>query len=77
MAYRCAPHINRTELSREVFRDNLRLRNGLMPQDIPAICNGCGKRFSIDNAVSRQKGGLVVEQHDDAAKERTPLEPGP
>ena len=31
------PHLlDGTELSREKFRDNLRLRYGLMPQDIPA-----------------------------------------
>ena len=34
--------LNGTELSREEFRDNLCLRYGLMPQDIPATCNGCG-----------------------------------
>ena len=40
-----------------------------MPQDIPAICNGCGKRFSIEHALSCPKGGLVLERHDDVAKE--------
>ena len=40
------PHrLNGTELSREEFRDNLCLRYGLMPQDIPATCDGCGKKF--------------------------------
>ena len=42
------PHcLHSTELSPEEFWDNLCLRYGLMPQDIPATCNGCGKRFSI------------------------------
>ena len=42
------PHcLNGTELSWEEFQDNLRLRYGLMPQDIPATCDGCGKKSSI------------------------------
>ena len=64
------PHrLNGTELSLEEFRDNLRLRYGLMPQDIPATCYGCGKKFSIEHALSCPKGGLVIARHDDAAKE--------
>ena len=41
----------------------------MMPQDIPVTCNGCGKRFSIEHALSSLKGGLVLARHDDAAKE--------
>ena len=64
------PHcLNGTELSWEEFRDNLRLRYGLMPQDIPATRDGCGKKFSIDHALSCPKGGLVLARHDNAAKE--------
>ena len=40
-----------------------------MPQDIPATCDGCGKKFSIERALSCPKGGLVNAQHDDVAKE--------
>ena len=39
-------HLNGIEFSWEEIRDNLLLRYGLMPQDIPATCNFCGKRFS-------------------------------
>ena len=64
------PHrLNSTELSWEAFQDNLRLRYGLMTQDIPVTCDGCGKEFSIEHALSCPKGGLVLAQHDDAAKE--------
>ena len=31
--------------------------------------NGCGKKLSIDHALSCPKGGLVIARHDDAAKE--------
>ena len=39
--------LNGTELSWEEFQDNLCLRYGLMPRDIPTTCDGCGKRFSL------------------------------
>ena len=46
------PHrLNGTELSREEFRDNLCLRYGIMPQDIPTTCNGCSKKLSIENSL--------------------------
>ena len=64
------PHcLNGTELSWEEFQDNLRLRYGLMPQDILVTCDGCGKKFLIEHALSFPKGGLVLARHDDAAKE--------
>ena len=64
------PHrVNGTELSREEFWYNLRLRYGMMPQDIPATCNGCSKKFSIEHALSCPKGGLDLARLDDTAKE--------
>ena len=64
------PHrLNSTELSQEEFRDNLCLRYGMMPQDIPATCDGCGKNFSIKHDLSCPNGGLVLARHNDAAKE--------
>ena len=61
--------LNSTELSREEFQDNLRLRYGLMPQDTSANCDGCDKRFSIENALSCPKGCLVLARYDDTSKE--------
>ena len=40
-----------------------------MSQDIPATCDVCGKKFSIEHALSCPKGGLIMERHDDAPKE--------
>ena len=40
-----------------------------MPQDIPATCDDCGKRFLIEHALACPKIGLVLARHDDAAKE--------
>ena len=61
--------LNGTELSQELFWDNLCLRYGLRPQDIPATCNSCGKKFSIKHTLPCPKGGLVLAQHGDAVKE--------
>ena len=41
----------------------------MMPQDIPATCDGCGKKLSIKHGLSCPKCGLVMERLDDAAKE--------
>ena len=61
--------LNGTELSRDEFQDNLWLRYGMMTQDTPATCNGCGKRFSIEHALSCPKVELVLERHEKATKE--------
>ena len=45
-----------------------------MPQDIPATCDGCGKKFLIEHALSCPKGGIVIERDNDAAKEWGALE---
>ena len=71
---KCCTHcLNGTEFSQEEFRDHLRLRYGMMPQDIPATCNGCGKKFLIEHALSFLKGGLVLARHYESAKEWSAL----
>ena len=40
-----------------------------MTQDIPATCDGCGKKLLIEHTLSCTKGGLVLAWHDAAAKE--------
>jgi hypothetical protein len=61
--------LNGTELSRDEFRDSLRLRFGLAPLDLPDRCDGCGQRFSLGHAMSCKKGGLVLLRHNDVADE--------
>ena len=62
-------HLNGMELSWEEFRDNICLRYGLMPQDIPATYDGCGNKLSIDHDLSCPRSVFVLEQHNYAAKE--------
>ena len=40
-----------------------------MPQEIPATCDGCGKRLWIDHTLSFPKCGLVLVSNNDSAKE--------
>ena len=39
-----------------------------MHQDIPVTCDGCGKSFFIEHALSFSKGSLVMAKHDDTEK---------
>ena len=62
------PHrLNVTELSQEKLRDNLCLRYRLMPQDIPATCDSCGKRFLIKHTLQGERTGAGARQDDGTA----------
>ena len=53
-----------TQLTAEEFRDNVALRYGLRPKDLPDCCDGCGEHLSIEHGLSCKKGGLVCIRHD-------------
>ena len=69
--------LNGTELSWEEFRDNLRLRYGMMPQDIPATCDVCAKKFSIEHALSFPEGALFLRGTMMPQRSGVPSDPGP
>ena len=50
-------------LSKEEFRDALRLRYGLRLDNLPTNCP-CGQPFNVTHALSCKKGGFVNERHD-------------
>ena len=56
---------NGNVLSREEFRDSLRLRFGLEIDGIPAKCDGCGADFTIAHALNCKVGGLPWIRHRD------------
>ena len=37
--------------------------------NLPTDCDGCGNTFSVPHDLSFPKGGLFLEQHNDADKE--------
>jgi hypothetical protein len=52
-----------TELSAHEFRDALFMRYGIAPPDLPDNCDGCEACFTLQHALGRKKGGLVIFRH--------------
>jgi len=61
--------LNGTGLSADEWRDNVRLRYNHSPLEMPAACDGCGAKMSVEHALSCKTGGLVHIRHDDVADE--------
>jgi hypothetical protein len=61
--------LNGTDLSRDEFRDNIRIRLGLAPKGTEIECDGCGKPWSLAHSQICSKGGLVTMRHDDLKEE--------
>ena len=59
--------LNVTGLLADEWRDNLRLRYNQSLLDMPATCDGCGAKMSVEHALSSKTGGLVHIRHDDVA----------
>ena len=58
--------LNGTDLSPDEFRDSLRIRYGLVPKNLPPVCDGAGCKasFTVNHAMTCKKGGHVVQRHD-------------
>ena len=56
-------------LSAEEWRDNVRLRYGLVPLNLEPICDGCGKRADVEHYLSCPVGGLRNIRHDELGRE--------
>ena len=50
-------------LSKEVFKDGVRLRYDLPLPDLPSSCV-CGDKFTVERALSCKKGGFINQRHD-------------
>jgi hypothetical protein len=61
--------LNGTGLSADEWRDNVRLRYNHSPLDMPATCDGCGAKMSVEHELSCKVGGLVHIRHEDVADE--------
>ena len=60
--------LNGTRLSCEEFRDNLRLRYEMTPENLQERCDGCGSKFSVGHALDCKCGGLVMVRHNDVTR---------
>ena len=52
------------DLNEREFRDALRLRYDWPIPDNPSICV-CGSMFTVDRAMICQRGGLVIQRHNE------------
>ena len=58
-----------TEVTRDEWLDNIKIRYGHRPKGLPDRCDGCGKGFTVEHALSCKVGGLVGQRHDDVRDE--------
>ena len=58
-----------TELTREEWFDNVAIRYGKRPSNLPDQCDGCGAGLMLEHGLSCKKGGLVGIRHDDVHDE--------
>ena len=61
--------VNGLSLSRDEFRDGMRMRYGLEVLWLQKNCDGCGGKFSVEHRLKCKKGGLVVGHHDEIKSE--------
>ena len=52
------------DLSKREFRDALRLRYDWPIPDSPSVCM-CGCSFTVDHPMICQRGGLIIQRHDE------------
>ena len=52
------------DLNKREFRDALKLRYDWPVPDNPAVCV-CGSMFTVDHAMICQRGGLVIQRHNE------------
>ena len=54
-----------TEVTKDEWHDNTKIRYGHRMKGLPDRCDGCGKGFTVKHALSYKVGGLVGQRHDD------------
>jgi hypothetical protein len=61
--------LNGTGLLADEWRDNFCLQYNHSALDMPAACDGCRAKMSVEHALSCKVGGLVHIRHDDVVDE--------
>ena len=57
--------LNGNGLLANEWRNSVRLRYNHFPLDMPAACDDCGAKMTVEHALSCKTGGLVHIRHDD------------
>ena len=52
------------DLNKQEFRDAVRLGYDWPISDNPSVCV-CGSMFKVDHAMTCQRGGLVIQRHNE------------
>ena len=52
------------KLNKKEFRDAIKLRYDWEITDTPMLC-ACGVQFSVDHAMVFQRGGFIIQRHND------------
>jgi hypothetical protein len=60
---------NGTVLSAAEFRDAILIRYSRQPSDLQKHCDGCGKAFDVNHALTCKRGGLIIVRHDEIRDE--------
>ncbi|KAL7474349.1 hypothetical protein ACHAW6_000325, partial [Cyclotella cf. meneghiniana] len=58
-----------TELTKDKWLDNVAIRYGRRPADLPDHCDGGGLGLMLEHGLSCKQGGLVGIRHDDVHDE--------
>ncbi|KAL7474197.1 hypothetical protein ACHAW6_000186 [Cyclotella cf. meneghiniana] len=54
-----------TELTKDEWFDNVAIRYGWRPADLPDQCNGCSAGLTLEHRLSCKRGGFVGIHHND------------
>eukprot|EP00957_Ditylum_brightwellii_P028665 2165478-Ditylum_brightwellii.AAC.1 len=55
---------NNSVLGKDKFHDMVLLRYKIIPKDLPKVCDGCGKRHTLQHALHCKIGSLITAYHN-------------
>ena len=61
--------IGETILGNQEFEDAMRMRSGLLPNNLPSKCDKCSANFLVGHALTCRFGGHIHRHHDDISYE--------
>ncbi|KAL7477995.1 hypothetical protein ACHAW6_003786 [Cyclotella cf. meneghiniana] len=58
-----------TELTKDEWLNNIAIRYGRRPANLPGQCDGCGNDLTLEHRLNCKRGGLIGIHHDDVHDE--------